>query len=310
MGEISQTILPADPASHAWGHSVPLIRRREKFRPPSPYRNLIIVLLVSLFALLAMSTVIYYSDTAQRDAGYHVVCRGLGKVKRADCIWEKPQTSADWATCRADSGDQDIRIAACERLIKGGLGRTDVGWVHFYEGEAYGWKDQHEAAIAHLSETIRLRVNLVAARNDRGAEYMTQGNLDAALSDFDAATAADASYPLAYVNRAAVLRKKNQADRALVEVTQALRLDPQLFAGYRIRSLLYDDKGQWTEVVADSTRALEIDPKSALLLTRRGKAYRAMGKYDLARADLNAALRIDPRYEAALRELRIVRGAS
>jgi hypothetical protein len=168
MGQINQTTVPADPTSHAWGHSVPLIRRREKLKRPHPYRNLTIVLLVSLFALLAMSMVVVFSDKAQRDAGYHLVCHGLGKVKRANCIWEKAQTSADWVTCEGENGDQNIRIAACERLIKGGLSRTDVGWAHFHEGSAYWSKDQHEAAIAHLSETIRLRVNLSGARNDRG----------------------------------------------------------------------------------------------------------------------------------------------
>jgi tetratricopeptide (TPR) repeat protein len=213
---------------------------------------------------------------------------------------QSAQESADWTACKRKNGDPNAVIAACERLIRGGVTGDDLGWAHFYEGFAYGEKDQHEAAISHYSETIRLQVNLDWARNNRGYEYLSQGNLDAALRDFDAVIADNASFAMAYVNRASVLRRKNQADRAIAEVTHALRLDPKLRYGYVIRSLLYDEKRQWTEVVADCTSALELDPKDAFFLTRRGRAYDAMGKRDLARADLDEALRLNPRSAWAL----------
>ena len=213
---------------------------------------------------------------------------------------QSAQESADWMACKQKNGDRNAVIAACERLIRGGVTGDDLGWAHFYAGFAYGEKDQHEAAISHYDEAVRLQVNLDWARNNRGYENLSQGNLDAALRDFDAVIADNASFAMAYVNRASVLRRKNQADRAIAEVTHALRLDPKLRYAYVIRSLLYDEKRQWTEVVADCTSALELDPKDSFFLTRRGRAYDALGKRDLARADLDEALRLNPRSAWAL----------
>jgi tetratricopeptide (TPR) repeat protein len=204
------------------------------------------------------------------------------------------QASADWPVCKGN-GDPDLGIAACERLIRGGVTGTDLGWAHFYEGLFYANKDQHNPSIEHYNEAIRLRVNLPWPMNNRGVGYFRLGNLDAALRDFDEIVAAYPSFPMAYANRATVFRRRNQPDRAISEATQALRLNPKLLYGYQVRSSTYEDKRQWTEVVADCTSALGLDPKDSNCLNRRGNAYLNMGKSDLALADFNEALRLDPR---------------
>jgi hypothetical protein len=90
MREINQIIVPADlvTRSRPSGHSVPLVRKREKLNNRYPYRYLVIGLLVSLIATAATGAAFYYSDKMHRDAGYHLVCNQivLSKTNKIDCI--------------------------------------------------------------------------------------------------------------------------------------------------------------------------------------------------------------------------------
>ncbi len=95
MHEINQIVVSADlvARSHPSGHSVPLLRKRERSKNRYPHLYLMIGVLVSLIATAATGTAFYYSDKMHRDAGYHLVCNQivLSKTSRIDCIWEKAQ---------------------------------------------------------------------------------------------------------------------------------------------------------------------------------------------------------------------------
>jgi hypothetical protein len=95
MREINQIIVPADlvTLSQPSGHSVPLLRKREKVDSRFPYRNLVIGLLVALIATAGTGAVLYYSYKMERDAGYQLVCTQIvrTKITERDCSWQKVQ---------------------------------------------------------------------------------------------------------------------------------------------------------------------------------------------------------------------------
>jgi tetratricopeptide (TPR) repeat protein len=202
--------------------------------------------------------------------------------------------SADGPACQNGDGDPDVGISACERVIGSGVTGTELGWAHYWNGWHNGRKQQHDPAISHYGEAIRLQTNLSWARNNRGVEFLRLGNLDAALRDFSEVIAADPSFPLAYANLGEIFLRQNQPDKAIADATQALRLDPKLQYAYDVRSVAYENKQQWTEVVADCTSALGLYAKDINCLSRRGNAYNRMGKSDLALADFNESLRLEP----------------
>jgi hypothetical protein len=57
-----QIVVPADVVarSHPSGHSVPIVRIKRKLERAHPYRNLVIVLLVSQVALFGFIFAVYY----------------------------------------------------------------------------------------------------------------------------------------------------------------------------------------------------------------------------------------------------------
>jgi hypothetical protein len=95
MREINQIIVPADlvARSQPSGHSVPLLRKREKLGSRFPYRNLAIGLLVALIATAGTGAALYYSYKMERDAGYQLVCTEIARTKitERDCSWQKVQ---------------------------------------------------------------------------------------------------------------------------------------------------------------------------------------------------------------------------
>jgi hypothetical protein len=95
MREISRIIVPADlvARSQPSGHSVPLLRKREKAETGFPYRNLVIGLLVALIATAGSGAALYYSYEMERDAGYQLVCTQTvrTKITERDCSWQKVQ---------------------------------------------------------------------------------------------------------------------------------------------------------------------------------------------------------------------------
>jgi hypothetical protein len=95
MREINQIVVPADlvTRSQPSGHSVPLLRKREKAENRFPYRNLMIGLLVALIATAGTGAALYYSYKMERDAGYQLVCHEVmrTKITERDCSWVKAQ---------------------------------------------------------------------------------------------------------------------------------------------------------------------------------------------------------------------------
>jgi tetratricopeptide (TPR) repeat protein len=105
-------------------------------------------------------------------------------------IW----TAATWADDKSDCRDgknADLKIKGCSALIK-----TDT-------------KD----AIAYYN---------------RGAAYQTKGDVDKAITDFDAAIGLKPDYAAAYENRARAYVAKGDYTRAVADVTKAGELTPKV----------------------------------------------------------------------------------
>jgi hypothetical protein len=90
---ITEIVVPADVVarSHPSGHSVPIIGKRRKLIRAHPYRNLVIISLVSLAALIGVCFIVYVAIEEHRAAGYHLACStvGVGKGAHTVCNWEK-----------------------------------------------------------------------------------------------------------------------------------------------------------------------------------------------------------------------------
>ena len=93
----------------------------------------------------------------------------------------------------------------------------------------------------------------------------------------------------ASIDRGSVYLTKGEYDRAIAEFNKALEINPKDSGTYKNRGAAYVNKGQYDQAISDYTKALEINPKDAEVYNARGRAYYFRGKYKESWEDLNKA---------------------
>jgi hypothetical protein len=85
-GSNACVIVPAElvERSRPCGHSVPIIRMKQKLQRLHPYRSLMVVSLICLGMVFAAILAVYDQIQAQRDAGYQLVCQQRGCTFKRD----------------------------------------------------------------------------------------------------------------------------------------------------------------------------------------------------------------------------------
>ena len=99
---------------------------------------------------------------------------------------------------------------------------------------------------------------------DKGVEYARQGNLDAAISEFNKALALDSGYTRAYYDRALTYHGKGDYAKAVSDYTKAVTLDPNLARAYNNRAITYCYQKEyakaWEDVHKAEALGYKIDP--------------------------------------------------
>jgi tetratricopeptide (TPR) repeat protein len=118
-----------------------------------------------------------------------------------------------------------------------------------------------EYCNAAIAGEAASRYELVASHVNRGILRSRLGNVDGAMSDFDAALALDPNQPEAYLNKGVVLIRQNSADAALPLFTTALEKNTRRPAlAYYGRGIAHEELGNIKSAYADYKRAVEEDP--------------------------------------------------
>jgi len=104
--------------------------------------------------------------------------------------------------------------------------------------------------------------DMVATYVNRGILYLRTGLIDAAIADFDRATALDPSEPEAYLNRGTAFLKRSQAQTALTMINEALQKRtrrPEI--AYYSRAVAHEELGNLRAAHSDYLRASQLAPK-------------------------------------------------
>lgn len=139
----------------------------------------------------------------------------------------------------------------------------------------------------------------------RGVAQSKKGNIDSAISDYEAALALDPRYPPAFVYRAGAYRVKHELARAMDDCDRAVAFGPKDPNAYLCRAFTYLAMGDPQRAVSACDLAIERAPKAAGQYRICAMAHLQAGSIGQAIANLDRSQELDPKdpYGAIWREI-------
>lgn len=161
-----------------------------------------------------------------------------------------------------------------------------------------------QAALALVERAIELcdtdldpgehPIHRLVLRVNRAHLTAMLGDPVAALTDLDAAIAADPGYPDYYIDRGNLRLRVGRTADAVADYETAMRVGPPFPEAYYNRAEVRFASGDHDGALVDLNRALELDPEFGDAYTNRAGLLVASGEYDRARADVVAGLALRP----------------
>jgi tetratricopeptide (TPR) repeat protein len=152
-----------------------------------------------------------------------------------------------------------------------------------------------DAVLANPNEQASYGVAL----SNRGHARERNGDLAAALADYDRSIAVDPSFPTAHINRGRVLARLGRLDEAAAALDRSIALEDSSWARTE-RGQIHLARRDWDRAQADLDAALRADPQDVEALSARGRVHLGRGNHGSAEVDFAAALALDPSHAGAL----------
>ena len=102
-------------------------------------------------------------------------------------------------------------------------------------------------------------------RNNVGADFLKQNQLEEAIAEFRRAVEVDPSYVAAHFNLAYAYERAQRFDEAIAQYTRALQLEPDNVFGLNNLGVLYTNKGQYDEAIRVLEQAAKIEPSNSMV---------------------------------------------
>jgi tetratricopeptide (TPR) repeat protein len=150
--------------------------------------------------------------------------------------------------------------------------------AHYNRGTLYLSQGNDQMALGDFDRAISLRADYAEAYNNRGAIRYRRGQSRLAVADFDQAIRHAPDFAEAYFNRGRVYMAGQADERALRDYTRAVELEPGLAPAYNNRASIHFKRGDYESALKDYDRAVRLEPANAGLLLNRSLCYDALGR--------------------------------
>jgi lipoprotein NlpI len=137
--------------------------------------------------------------------------------------------------------------------------------------------------------------------SQRASALVSQGNLDAALREFEESFRWHAECPKAFCSRAAAFVEMGEYELAIQDCNNAIKLKPDLVESYCNRAAGLLGIGDTVHAIEDCERAIQLRPEYYLSYNNRGFAFAVLGNYGRALEDLDRAILLEPSSTFAFR---------
>ena len=137
------------------------------------------------------------------------------------------------------------------------------------------------------------------AYHNRGVYHYRQGNLVAAVEDFNKAITLRPDYTEALINRGLALYDAGQVVEAIEDYSLGIEIGPPKADYYNLRGAAFFAIDNVPAALADYNEGLRLDPSITALYVNRAAALGTAGRYPEALEDLNVVLERSPDDAAA-----------
>lgn len=138
-----------------------------------------------------------------------------------------PALADDSADCK-QTGDPNLAIQACGKVIAAKKSKDDVVAAYTARGDAYLAEKNYDSAVINYSSIITVAPEKTpAALAKRASAYIAEDDWSVALGDLDAALKLTPNDASLYAIRSAAYRQKGDAGKADADCKQAHDLDPK-----------------------------------------------------------------------------------
>jgi Flp pilus assembly protein TadD len=188
-----------------------------------------------------------------------------------------------------------------EALTADFVQRHPVSWIDTYGGVRPPLQEETLASGSGDAEMLEKLRNLgyigeerMTARNNRGVIALDEGNVDAAIADFEKALGSGEAEVMVRTNLARAWLMKGDLDKARAFAEQALRLEPDnkqaelLLGGTALKA------GDRRAAERHLRRALAIDPTFVQAHSKLGELLQKSGRDDEALAEFRKVVAIAP----------------
>jgi Tfp pilus assembly protein PilF len=144
------------------------------------------------------------------------------------------------------------------------------------------------------NHVLKLNPSNYVAYYNRGVLNQDQGDLNAAIADYNLAILSNPEYSEAFYNRAVAHKEQKKIKDAISDYTSVIRFDPENFKAYNNRGDLLEKQGNLAGAIADFNVAIGLKPSSPEAYANRGIAYMAQNNQRKAIEDFSKALEVAP----------------
>jgi tetratricopeptide (TPR) repeat protein len=127
-----------------------------------------------------------------------------------------------------------------------------------------------------------------------GLEYLDQGELDQAITEFEKAIALDPNRADAHRNLGTAYGKQGNWEESIAAYEKAIKINPDFGEAYGDMAGAYFKAGKLNEAITAGEKGIELAPDYAMSYNNLGIAYGSQGKIDMAIDLFEKAIQADP----------------
>jgi tetratricopeptide (TPR) repeat protein len=205
-----------------------------------------------------------YNEAVTAGAG-HVAWLGLGLTKEI-------------------KGDKS---GAMEAFEKAAQAQPSSCLAHYHYGRLL---KKGPEAMSHLRTAIAIRPGWADAYVGLGDAYLSDGDLNSAMAEYQNAIRADAKCGWAYWGLGRVLSKLDKKTQARKALGSAIEFSPDLVEAYLVLSDIEYDMGDFDASLKTLEKARTVATGNVEVHLKSGIVYFSLGRYTSARSHLNRAI--------------------